>query len=124
MNRSLRRIAKQAQVAAVTAHAFRRTFASHLIIDQGLDVVRVQRQLGHSRPSVTLDRYSFLFEQARYADDLRASIGGSAYGALLERAAGGGREPSLAFLGADAASQDGEPIIERVSSHLTTTLSP
>jgi integrase len=67
----------------VSAHVFRRTFASHLIIEQGLDVVRVQRQLGHSRPSVTSDRYSFLFEQARHADELRRSMAVSAYAAPL-----------------------------------------
>jgi integrase len=86
MNRILKRLAAAASVARVTAHVFRRTFASHLIIEQGLDAVRVQRQLGHSRASVTLDRYSFLFEQARHANDLRESIASSAYGALLGEA--------------------------------------
>jgi integrase len=83
MNRTLKRLAAAAQVERVSAHVFRRTFASHLIIEQRLDAVRVQRQLGHSRASVTLDRYSFLFEQARHADDLRQSIATSAYGGLL-----------------------------------------
>jgi integrase len=64
-------------------HTFRRTYTSHLIIEQGLDVVRVQRQLGHSRASVTSDRYAFLFEQARHADELRGSIAASPYAALL-----------------------------------------
>ncbi|MBA3375785.1 MAG: site-specific integrase [Actinobacteria bacterium] len=82
-NRLLRKVAAAAGVERVSAHVFRRTFASHLIIEQGLDVVRVQRQLGHSRPSVTYDRYSFLFEQARHADELRESIAASAYGSLL-----------------------------------------
>lgn len=98
MNRILHRLADKAGVARVSSHTFRRTFASHLIIDQGLDAVRVQRQLGHSRSSVTLDRYAFLFEQARYADDLRESIGASAYGALLnppaDGRAGAGRAPA------------------------------
>ena len=83
MNRLLHKIAKAAGVERVSAHVFRRTLASHLIIEQGLDVVRVQRQLGHSRPSVTSDRYSFLFEQARHADELRQSMAASAYAAPL-----------------------------------------
>jgi integrase len=83
MNRLLAKTAKAAGVEKVSAHVFRRTFASHLIIEQGLDVVRVQRQLGHSRPSVTSDRYSFLFEQARHADELRHSMAASAYAAPL-----------------------------------------
>ncbi|MFO7571606.1 MAG: site-specific integrase [Gaiellaceae bacterium] len=83
MNRLLAETAKAAGVEKVSAHVFRRTFASHLIIEQGLDVVRVQRQLGHSRPSVTSDRYSFLFEQARHADELRQSMAASTYAAPL-----------------------------------------
>ena len=83
MNRLLRKMAKAAGVEQVSAHVFRRTFASHLIIEQGLDVVRVQRQLGHSRPSVTSDRYSFLFEQARHADELRQGMAASAFAAPL-----------------------------------------
>lgn len=83
MNRLLAKTAKAAGVEQVSAHVFRRTFASHLIIEQGLDVVRVQRQLGHSRPSVTIDRYSFLFEQARHADELRQAMAASAYAAPL-----------------------------------------
>lgn len=83
MNRILTLIAAAAGVERVRAHDFRRTFASHLIIEQGLDAVRVQRQLGHSRSSVTLDRYSFLFEQARHADELRASIAASPFASLL-----------------------------------------
>ncbi len=83
MNRILTRIAAAAEVERVRTHDFRRTFASHLIIEQGLDAVRVQRQLGHSRSSVTLDRYSFLFEQARHADELRASIAASPFASLL-----------------------------------------
>jgi integrase len=82
-NRILKRITKAAKVEKASMHTFRRTYTSHLIIEQGLDVVRVQRQLGHSRASVTSDRYAFLFEQARHADELRASIATSPYAALL-----------------------------------------
>jgi len=83
MNRILKRITTAAGVDKVSAPVFRRTYASHLIIDLGLDAVRVQRQLGHSRTSVTLDRYAFLFEQARHADELRSRIATSPYAALL-----------------------------------------
>jgi integrase len=82
-NRILKRITKTAKVEKVSMHTFRRTYTSHLIIEQGLDVVRVQRQLGHSRASVTSDRYAFLFEQARHADELRSSIATSSYAGLL-----------------------------------------
>jgi integrase len=83
VNRLLTKTARAAGVERVSAHVFRRTFASHLIIEQGLDVVRVQRQLGHSLPSVTSDRYSFLFEQARHADELRQTMATSEYAAAL-----------------------------------------
>jgi integrase len=82
-NRLLAKVSNAAKVEGLTSHVFRRTFASHLIIEQRLDAVRVQRQLGHSLSSVTLDRYSYLFEQARHADELREGIANSTYGALL-----------------------------------------
>jgi hypothetical protein len=41
-------------------------YGSHLVLS-GLDVVRVSRQLGHARPSITLDVYSHEFEQAQHA---------------------------------------------------------
>jgi len=52
-------------------HTLRHGFASTLIVELGLDPVVVSRQLGHARPSITLDRYSHLFDRARHADDLR-----------------------------------------------------
>lgn len=56
--------ALRAGVAGVTPHGLRHTAAS-LAIAAGATVVLVQRMLGHSSPSVTLDVYSHLF-----ADDL------------------------------------------------------
>ena len=53
--------------------AFRHTFASHLI-RAGVDPVRASRQLGHARPSITLDIYAHEFEHARGLDDVRDSI--------------------------------------------------
>jgi len=60
-------------------HDLRHTFASHLI-RAGVDPVRASRQLGHARPSVTLDIYAHEFEHARGLDDVRDSID-AAFGA-------------------------------------------
>ena len=54
-------------------HDLRHTFASHLI-RQGIDPVRASRQLGHSRPSVTLDIYAHEFEEARGRDDISEKL--------------------------------------------------
>lgn len=54
-------------------HDLRHTFASHLIRG-GMDPVRASRQLGHARPSITLDIYSHLFDEARGLDDIRDCI--------------------------------------------------
>jgi integrase len=62
---------------------FRHTFASHLILDLKLDVVQVSRQLGHARPSITLDIYSHLFDQARHAEDIRDRLADSDFAAVL-----------------------------------------
>jgi integrase len=56
--------AERAGLAGITPHGLRHTAAS-LAIVAGATVVVVQRMLGHSSPSVTLDVYSHLF-----ADDL------------------------------------------------------
>lgn len=56
--------AERAGVTGVTPHGLRHTAAS-LAIAAGATVVLVQRMLGHSSPSVTLNVYSHLF-----ADDL------------------------------------------------------
>jgi integrase len=56
--------AERAGLAGITPHGLRHTAAS-LAIAAGATMVVVQRMLGHSSPSVTLDAYSLLF-----ADDL------------------------------------------------------
>ena len=60
-------------------HDLRHTFASHLI-RAGIDPVRASRQLGHARPSITLDIYAHEFDHARGLDDVRDWID-AAFGA-------------------------------------------
>jgi len=65
-------------------HDLRHTFASHLIIDLGLDVVQVSRILGHARITITLDTYTHLFEDARHTRDIRTRMAASPFAGLLE----------------------------------------
>lgn len=51
-------------VATLTFHDLRHTYGSHLA-QSGLDPVGVQRQMGHARPSITMDIYVHEFETAR-----------------------------------------------------------
>jgi integrase len=83
--RTIARAATTAGLEGVGFHTLRHSFASILIIDLGLDSVRVQRQLGHARPSITLDVYAHLFDHARHADDLRERIGSSALASAVTR---------------------------------------
>jgi len=65
-------------------HALRHFYASGLIA-AGCDVVTVQKALGHSKPSITLDTYSHLWPKAE--DRTRAaatSLMGEVYGAADE----------------------------------------
>lgn len=64
-------------------HDLRHTFASHLILDLGLDVVQVSHILGHARVTTTLDVYSHLFDEARHAAEIRARMAASAFAQLL-----------------------------------------
>ena len=75
--RSLARVVRAAGLNGVAFHALRHGFASTLIVELRLDPVVVSRQLGHARPSITLDRYSHLFDRARHADDLRERLASS-----------------------------------------------
>jgi integrase len=65
----------------LSAHDLRHSYGSHLVLS-GLDVVRVSRQLGHARPSITLDVYAHEVEQAQHGDDVTAKLT-SAFGGIL-----------------------------------------
>lgn len=62
-------------------HDCRHTFAS-LLIAQGLDVVFISRQLGHSTPATTLGVYAHLFDNANHADGMRQALS-ARFGGLL-----------------------------------------
>ena len=65
-------------------HDLRHTFASHLIVDLGLDIAQASRILGHARITITLDIYTHLFEHARHARDIRTRMAASPFANLLE----------------------------------------
>jgi hypothetical protein len=41
------------------------------------------KQLGHARPSLTLDTYSHLFDRARHAENMRERLASSALAAAV-----------------------------------------
>ena len=65
-------------------HDLRYTRASRLI-RQGIDPVRASRQLGHARPSVTLDIYAHEFEEARGRDGISDKLTAAFSGILDAR---------------------------------------
>jgi hypothetical protein len=65
-------------------HDLRHTFASHLIIDLGLDVAQTSRILGHARVTITLDIDTHLFDDARHARDIRIRVSESTFAQLLD----------------------------------------
>lgn len=85
---------EDAERPRLTMHSCRDTFASHLIIDLGLDVVQVSRQLGHANPAITAKTYARMYDEARHADAIRAAMGASRLGTVLEPRAG--TDPSSA----------------------------
>jgi integrase len=68
-------------------HDLRHTFAS-LVIAQGLNVVFVSRQLGHSSPNITLSVYSHLFDRAEHGQRAKDAME-AAFGYVLNPATGG-----------------------------------
>jgi integrase len=84
VRRRWERTLKAAGLSGIKLHDLRHYFASGLIAE-GCDVVTVQRALGHSSPSVTLDTYSHLWPSAE--DRTRAAAG-----AMLSEALSGSDE--------------------------------
>jgi integrase len=83
--RALQRAAAAAGIApAPRFHALRHTFASHLIVDLGLDVAQVSRILGHASVTTTLNIYTHLFDDARHATEIRTRMAASPFARLLE----------------------------------------
>lgn len=82
--RGIERALKQAGLEGqgISAHAFRHTYASLLIVGLKLDPVAVAGQLGHSNPSTTLSTYAHLFDRARHADETRERLA-EGFGHLL-----------------------------------------
>jgi hypothetical protein len=76
--RTILRASDAAGLDPVGFHVLRHGFASALIVDLGLDPVQVARQLGHTRPSLTLDTYSHLFDRVRHAENMRERLASSA----------------------------------------------
>lgn len=80
IERTLKRAGLDGQ--GISAHAFRHTFASLLIVGLKLDPVGVAAQLGHSNPATTLRVYAHLFDRARHAEETRDKLA-AGFGHLL-----------------------------------------
>jgi len=65
----------------LTLHDLRHTFGSHLV-RQGADVVTVSRQMGHVRPSITLDIYAHEFASVQHRDSIEAHLT-EAFGGII-----------------------------------------
>lgn len=65
----------------VTLHALRHTHAS-MLIDSGVDIVRISKRLGHADPAITLKIYAHLFRQR---DDKSANAIDTALATLREK---------------------------------------
>jgi integrase len=68
-------------VSSLVMHDLRHTYGSHLV-RQGLDIVRVSRQMGHKRPSITLDIYAKEYEEVQHSDKVAESVA-FAFGGIL-----------------------------------------
>ena len=67
----------------LTLHDLRHTFGSHLV-RHGADVVTVSRQMGHARPSITLDIYSHEFAAVQHRDSIALKLADAFGGILVE----------------------------------------
>ena len=63
-----KRCVRQAGIPDANFHSLRHTFATRAL-EQGMDVVTLSRLLGHSTPSITLDKYGHALN-----DHKRASV--------------------------------------------------
>jgi integrase len=81
--RTILRASENAGLEPVGFYVLRHGFASALTVDLGLDPVQVAKQLGHARPSVTLDTYSHLFDRARHAENMRERLASSGLAAAV-----------------------------------------
>lgn len=88
VSRGIKRTLKRAKLDGqkLSAHNFRHTFASLLIVGLKLDPVGVAAQLGHSNPSTTLRLYAHLFDKARHAEETREKLA-QGFGHLLNSTA-------------------------------------
>jgi integrase len=66
--------AKRAGIAHCCVHDLRHTYGS-MLIAAGADVTYVQRQMGHSDPTVTLKRYAGLWDEELNARKVTAFLG-------------------------------------------------
>jgi integrase len=87
--RGLQRAARRAGIdngngPALHNHDLRHTFASHLILDLGLDVAQTSCILGHASSTITLDVYTHLFEQARHMREIRARMAAGSFAQALD----------------------------------------
>ena len=81
----------------ISAHSFRHTFASLLIIGLKYDPVSVSKQLGHKKSSFTSDTYAHLFDRIEHESELRDKLEQS-FGHLLDgntMTTDGGNRPQL-----------------------------
>lgn len=85
----------------LSLHSLRHGFAS-LLIAEGLDVVFVSRQLGHTNPNVTLSVYAHLFARREHAGGCQGGAGG-------ELRSDGGRDEGLKTRRAIAYSERAPP---------------
>lgn len=69
-------------VPKLTLHDLRHTYGSHLVRG-GADVVTVSRQMGHARPSITLDVYSHEFAAVQHRDSIAVRLT-SAFSGILD----------------------------------------
>jgi integrase len=96
-NASRRGLAKAVERAGLTDpakpnlrfHDLRHTYAS-ILVGQGEDITYVAAQMGHSRPAVTLNTYSHLYDRVRRAETAKARME-TQFGAILVETSGNQR---------------------------------